>query len=263
MGQDAGMDVQLIRNATLRLRYGDIEFLVDPMLSVRHAIRAMGDAAERNPTVDLPCSIDEVVAGVDAVVVSHLHPDHFDEAAFGVVPRDLPVYCQPGDGEQLAAAGFDVTEVAAPVMVGDVEIAPVDGQHGSGAILDRMGSVLGFVLRSPGEPTLYWAGDTVLCDPVREAITTVQPDVIITHSGGATAGGTTILMDVSDTLAVAELAPEAVVVAVHLEAVAHAPVTRAELRAAGAAAGIGTDRLVIPDDGERLTFTTPVGAPSY
>lgn len=91
---------------------------------------------------------------------------------------------------------------------------------------------------------------------------TVHPDVIITHSGGATAGGTTILMDVADTLAVAELAPEAVVVAVHLEAVAHAPVRRAELRAAGAAAGIDADRLVIPDDGERLTYSRPVGAPS-
>lgn len=248
------MDARLIRNATLRLRYGDRDILIDPMLSVRHAIRPMGDATERNPTVDLPCSIEEVLDGVDTVLVSHLHPDHFDEAAFGIVPRDLPVYCQPGDGEQLAAAGFDVTEMTGPTTLGDVEITPVAGQHGSGAILERMGSVVGFVLRSPGEPTVYWAGDTVLCDAVRDVVGRERPDVIITHSGGATAGGTTILMDVADTLAVAALAPEATVVAVHLEAVAHAPVTRSGLRDAADAAGIDRDRLAIPADGEMLSF---------
>jgi L-ascorbate metabolism protein UlaG (beta-lactamase superfamily) len=256
------MHVRLIRNATLRLRYGGTDLLIDPMLSVRRAIRAMGDSTERNPTVDLPCPIEEVIGGTEAVVVSHLHPDHFDEAAFGVVPRDLPVYCQPGDGERLAAAGFDVTELDGPVTFRDVEILPVDGRHGSGPILERMGSVLGLVLRSPGEPTLYWAGDTVLCDPVRDVISTTHPDVIITHSGGARAGGTTILMDVADTLEVARLAPKATVVAVHLEAVAHAPVTRSELRAAADAAGIDPDRLVIPDDGDTLTFSSVIGASS-
>jgi L-ascorbate metabolism protein UlaG (beta-lactamase superfamily) len=256
------MDVRLIRNATLRLRYGDQDFLIDPMLSVRHAIRPMGDAAGRNPTVDLPCSIDDVIASVDTVLVSHLHPDHFDEAAFGMVPRDLPVFCQPGDGERLATAGFDATEMTGPTTIGDAEVAPVAGQHGSGAVLDRMGSVVGLVVRSPGEPTLYWAGDTVLCDAVRDTIERERPDVIITHSGGALVGGVTILMDVADTLAVAELAPEAVVVAVHLEAVAHAPVTRAGLRAAADAAGIGRDRLMIPADGETLGFGVRSGAGS-
>jgi len=254
------MDVRLIRNATLRLRYGSRNFLIDPMLSVRHAIRPMGDATERNPTVDLPCSINEVLADVDTVLVSHLHPDHFDEAAFGIVPRSLPIFCQPGDGDRLAAAGFQVTEMVGPTTLGDVQITPVAGQHGSGAVLDRMGSVVGFVLRSPGEPTLYWAGDTVLCEAVRDNIEHERPDVIITHSGGATAGGITILMDIADTLAVADLAPDAVVVAVHLEAVAHAPVSRAELRAAADAAGIGRDRLAIPDDGEQLSFGVKVGA---
>ena len=89
------MDLQLIRNATLRLRFAGVEFLIDPMLGVKGSIRAMGDSTERNPTVDLPCPIAEVLEGVDVVLVSHMHPDHFDEAAFGVVPRDVPVFCQP------------------------------------------------------------------------------------------------------------------------------------------------------------------------
>ena len=252
------MDLQLIRNATLRLRYGGVDFLVDPMLGARHAIRPMGDSAGRNPTVDLPCPIDEVLDGVDAVIVSHLHPDHFDEAAFGVVPRQLPLLCQPGDGEKLAAAGFDVTELAGSLDHRGVEITTVAGSHGRGAVLERMGHVIGLVFRAPDEPTLYWAGDTVLTAEVGQVIEAIHPDVVVTHSGGATASGTTIIMDIADTLAVARLAPDATVVAVHLEAVAHAPVTRAALRAAADDAGIPASRLRIPADGEAITFDRAV-----
>lgn len=248
------MDLRLIRNATLRVRYGGVDFLVDPMLSVKHAIRPMGDSSERNPTVDLPCPVDEVFDGVDTVLVSHLHPDHFDEAAFGLAPRHLPLLCQPGDGERLTAAGFDVAELHGTVVHRGVTITPTGGDHGRGPVLERMGHVIGFVLRADGEPTVYWAGDTVLCDEVRSVIDRERPDVIVTHSGGATAAGTAILMDADETVEVAQLAPDATVVAVHLEAVAHAPVTRAAVRAAGDAAAIRHDRLRIPADGETITL---------
>lgn len=252
------MDVRLIRNATLRLDYGGQRFLIDPMLSVRDAIRPMGDSPERNPTVDLPVSVDEVLADVDTVLVSHMHPDHWDDAATGLVPRTLPMVCQPGDDEKLGSIGFTPRVLDAPIIVGSVEITPTDGEHGHGEVLGKMGAATGFLFRAPGEPTLYWVGDTVLCDPVRAVIADVAPDVIITHSGGARYGGDTILMDVAETLEVAALAPAATVIAVHLEAVAHAPVTRAGLRAAADAAGVSPARLVIPADGE----TVHIGAPT-
>ena len=248
------MDLRLIRNATLRLRFAGTEFLIDPMLGVRGSIRAMGDSTERNPTVDLPCSIDDVLEGVDVVLVSHLHPDHFDEAAFGVVPRDLPVFCQPGDTDRLSAAGFASTPLDGPTRIGRANVTPVAASHGSESIVERMGSVLGLVFRADDEPTLYWAGDTILCDPVRETLAVVQPNVIVTHSGGATAASQTIIMDVADTLEVAQTAPNATVIAVHLEAVGHAPVTRLALRQQATAAGIESTRLQIPADGETITI---------
>jgi hypothetical protein len=78
--------------------------------------------------------------------------------------------------------------------------------------------------------------------------------VIVTHSGGATAAGHTIIMTVADTLEVAQAAPNATVIAVHLEAVGHAPVTRLALRQQATAAGIESTRLQIPADGETITI---------
>jgi hypothetical protein len=60
-------------------------------------------------------------------------------------------------------------------------------------------------------------------------------------------------MDVADTLEVAQTAPSATVIAVHLEAVGHAPVTRQGLRQAASAAGIDSAQLRIPGDGETIT----------
>ena len=45
----------------------------------------------QNPMVDLPEPIEDIIAGVDTVIVSHLHADHFDEVAKERLPKDLPI----------------------------------------------------------------------------------------------------------------------------------------------------------------------------
>jgi hypothetical protein len=111
---------------------------------------------------------------------------------------------------------------------------------------------MGFLLSAPGEPTLYWAGDTVLIPEVLDVIDKERPDVIITHSGGANIGGTLLIMDDVQTVQLAQHAKKSVVVAVHLEALDHSPVTRAQLRATANAAGIRESELLIPSDGQEL-----------
>jgi hypothetical protein len=58
-------------------------------------------------------------------------------------------------------------------------------------------------------------------------------------------------MDAGDVIATARAAPRATVVAVHMEAINHCLLGRAELRAAVDDAGVG-GRVLIPDDGETL-----------
>jgi hypothetical protein len=61
-------------------------------------------------------------------------------------------------------------------------------------------------------------------------------------------------MDLADTVEVALRAPEATIVAVHFEAIALCPATRAEMRAAAEDAAIPAARLLIPYDGETITI---------
>src|SRR4026208_2586672 len=99
------MQLQLIRNATLRITYHEHLFLLDPYLAPKHSQEPL-IGKSRIPLVDLPMPAEEVLAGVEMVLVSHLHPDHFDDRAQERLARHLPLYCQPGDESLITAKGF-------------------------------------------------------------------------------------------------------------------------------------------------------------
>ncbi|HEV7259796.1 MAG TPA: MBL fold metallo-hydrolase [Bosea sp. (in: a-proteobacteria)] len=248
------MQLQLVRNATLKLRYAGMTFLIDPDFGERFSRRSFTGRAP-NPMVPLPSPVEEIVAGVDLVIVSHLHADHFDDVAKASLPKDVPLICQPGNELAIRSSGFgSVTPLEAPLRLGTIVIEPQPAQHGTGSVVETMGPVMGFSLQAAGEPTLYWCGDSVLYPPLAAAVAAADPDVIVTHSGGALWDGTLIIMDAQQTVDLARAAPRATVVATHLEALDHCTVSRDALRDHAAKAGIGPDRLRIPLDGEVVTI---------
>lgn len=251
------MRLQLLRNATLKLVYAGRTLLIDPDFGPLHS-RPSFTGKSANPMVELPEPIESILAGVDQIIVSHLHSDHFDSVAKERIPKTLPITCRPGDEDKIAAAGFQsVTPVECFQRLGSIVLKRVAAQHGSGPVVEKMGPVMGFSLEAPGEPTLYWAGDSILYPPLLEAVAATAPDVIVTHSCGALWDGTLIVMDAEQTLALCEAAPEATVIATHMEALDHATVSRAALRNAADEHGISPDRLLIPRDGETIEIKVP------
>ncbi len=245
------MKLTLVRSATLLLRFGDTCLLVDPMLAEAGAYPPVAGAADQrpNPLVPLPLPAEEVAGSADAVVVTHLHGDHFDQAAGELLSKDVPLLCQPGDEQALAERGFrDVRPVQEAASFDGLELVRTGGRHGHGELADQLGPVSGFVFRAPGEPSVYVAGDTVWCDDVAEVLSAHRPDVTVVNAAGARLGDSEpIVMTPADVAATARHAPWTRIVAVHLEALNHCPVTRAELRSAHPA-------VLVPEDGEELLF---------
>lgn len=249
------MNIQLIRNATMKISYAGHTILTDPMLSEKGAFRSFAGIAA-NPTVGLPMTVEEILQDVDVTLISHLHPDHFDEAAAEILPKNMVIFCQPEDQLRLQEMGFTNTRAMdISILWKGITMTRTGGRHGSGKILERLGTVSGFVLQAPGEPTVYWIGDSIWCEPVVEAIATHKPDIIISHSGGATLPGfDPIIMDGPQTLRTLTAAPNAVVVAIHMEALDHCTVSRTMLRRMADGVGIAASRLRIPENGNILTF---------
>ncbi|NPV89981.1 MAG: MBL fold metallo-hydrolase [Firmicutes bacterium] len=249
------MKMRLIRHATHIVWTGGKSFLIDPMLSEPGAMAPIPDVPNPsgNPLVPLPAGLPEVL-GVDAVIVSHVHRDHFDDAAMGLLPKDLPLFCQPGDEEKIAAAGFtDVRPVADSLAWEGVVVSRTGGRHGTGKIGEMMGRVSGFVLASEGEPSIYVAGDTIWCPEVEAAIEEHDPGVIVCYAGAARfASGDPITMTKEDVGEVARKAPRAKVIVIHMESWNHCRLSRKEMKEYIEANSLG-GRVVVPGDGEWLT----------
>lgn len=249
------MQIQQIRNATLRITYAGRLFVTDPFLSLKHAIESFVGLSP-NPLTDLPCTPREVVDDIEMVILSHLHIDHFDPTAQDILPKNIPIFCQPGDEKRLAQKGFQsVMAIDRSTNWQGIKLTRAPGQHGTGIWAERMGNVSGYVFQAEKEPTVYWAGDTIWCDPVKQIVMDIHPDIIITHSCGARfPDSDPIIMDAEQTIAVCKAAPKAIVVATHMEALDHGTVSRAELRALAEKKGIQSNQLFIPADGEVLNF---------
>jgi L-ascorbate metabolism protein UlaG (beta-lactamase superfamily) len=249
------MQIQLVRSATLRIEYAQHTLLIDPYLAAKHT-RPSFAGKSPNPLVDLPCPPLEVIAGIEMVIVSHLHSDHFDPAAQDLLPKDTLILCQPEDEQSISAKGFrNIMPVKQQIDWEAIIIARTPCEHGSGEVLQEMGNASGFLFHTQNEPTVYWAGDTIWCEAVASVISEYQPDVIITHSCGAVWGPQVlIVMDAAQTVAVCRAAPNNIVIATHMDSLDHATVSRQALREYATAHSIRPEQLRIPLDGERIVL---------
>jgi L-ascorbate metabolism protein UlaG (beta-lactamase superfamily) len=250
-------DLRLLRHATLRLEYADTTLLVDPMLAEAGATPPIQNSPNdrRNPLVDLPEGVDPDDLAFDALLVTHLHDDHLDDAAKGRLPgHGGPTLCQPEDAAELRETGFeDVRPVEGSLELDDVTVRRTPAQHGHGDLAEAMAPVSGFVLEAPGEPTVYHAGDTVWYEGVAETLDRFDPDAVVANAGAAQfTEGRPITMTAEDVVTLCE-ATDAHVVADHMDAINHCLLTREDLRAALSAAGLA-ERVSIPADGESVSL---------
>ena len=148
---DGVLSVTMVRCSTLLLSCGGLTLLTDPWFGMH----LRGLPCLRRPGLavgDLP--------PLDALLVSHLHPDHFDRRAVASL-RPLPrALFPPGALERVdVPPGAEWSELAAweSTRVGDVEVTAVPGPH----TLPGPDEV-NFVVHFPGYGAVFFGGDAKL-----------------------------------------------------------------------------------------------------
>jgi len=128
---------------------GGRRFLTDPFLRDR-----LGPLRRRGDPVDLAA-----IGNVDAVLLSHAHPDHFDRQSLRSLAGDPVVIVPSGLGRVVERMGFVTQELAADdrTVVGGVEVVAVPAHHGRWP-RHPTATTLGFLVG--GSPSVYFAGDT-------------------------------------------------------------------------------------------------------
>lgn len=256
--------VQLIRSATIKVSLGGTTFLIDPMLAEKGAFSGFPESmnmSQRNPMVELPFPVEEVLK-CDAIILTHTHVDHWDEEARRVVPKDHLIFVNNEEERcQVEADGFTNVRVMqdGEVFKG-VTLFRANGNHGSDEILnsymgDFLGHPMGVIFEREGCKTVYVVGDTVWIPEVSERIQKFKPGVIVLNTGNAMMAewSSSIIMGGPDFIRAYREAPDAAIVAVHMDGFNHCVLHRPELRLLTQRLGMDP-RSLIPADGEVLVF---------
>lgn len=267
--RESSHQIQQIRNATIKVTYEETTFLIDPMLADQGAYPGFPNTYRselRNPLVGLPMAAEDVIEGTDAVIVTHTHLDHWDDAAQKLLPKSIPLFVQnAADAEMIRSQGFqDVRILDDQAEFGGVTLHKTGGQHGSDTLYavpelaKALGEVMGVIFEAEGRKTTYVVGDTVWRDEVVQSLERFQPDVVVLNAGAAEFNGfegegDPIIMGKEDTLRVHRALPDADIVAVHMDAVNHMTLSREELTEFVQSEGID-EQVLIPADGEILSF---------
>lgn len=250
------MKFQLIRHATMLLEINDKKLLIDPIFSEKGTMPAIESVPNqnKNPLVDLPVPIESLI-DCDAVLITHMHHDHFDEKAADLLPKEIQIFCQSEDEIRIRNFGFkNVSPINKSVQWENIKITRTKGEHGHGIIKKRMAPVSGYVLQTDNEPSIYITGDTVWCAPIEKILDNYKPDIIISFCGEARfSKGKAITMDAEDIIMLCKKLLFAKVIAVHMEAWNHCRLQRNQLLEFAIQNNI-FGQLYIPKDGENLTF---------
>lgn len=258
------MKIKQIRNATLIVTYGGKKFLVDPMLGKKGAYPPFAGTHNQhlnNPTVELPVPMEEIL-DVDAVIVTHIHLDHFDPAAMKLIPKDMKMFAQNNkEADQMKEEGFENVEVLKEEgsLFEGVKLIKTPAKHYSHeSILERYrrgntaDEACGVIFNNSLEKSLYIMGDTVWYDGIKDVLDKYTPEVIAVNAGNAQLlDGRYLIMSKEDFLEATKAAPNAQFLATHMEGVNHLMVSRKDL-GEYAKKNEFDHRLSIPADGETL-----------
>lgn len=257
------MKIHQIRNATILIDCGDLRLLVDPMLMDKNTLPPLRlfKRRGRNPVVALPENARALLDQATHCLITHFrkgHFDHLDKAAVKWLrERELPVLCTPGDADVLAKKGLRTMPLkrsfAEPqdLLGGTIQLTPC--RHGKGLVGLFMEHGVGYFIRLPGEPSVLVTGDTILTPQLAAFVLSHKPDIVVAPAGGARFDiGGKIIMDAGDMVALAKLTPGKIV-ANHIGAISHCPVSRADVEQCARQAGL-QGRIFAPADGEALAF---------
>ena len=262
------MKFRHIRNATVKIEYGGKTWLIDPFFGDINCLPPFAGKSA-NPIVPLPMSIEEIIKDVDYVLITHLHPDHFDRRAQETIPKSIPFLVQKEDYPTVKELGFqNIDIINNSKTIGNINISRVDAQHGEGDILRVMGTVSGYILEADKEETVYITGDTIWCDSVKKIMDIFNPKIIICNAGGNTFEPETnpfkafvdlerthkVIMGEGDVLKLLDYKVDTIIVAVHIGALDHETLSRDGLRSFLSTKNVNMDRIYVPEDGETIAF---------
>jgi len=231
------LKIHHIRNATMVLETEKEVILIDPMLGaqgIMPSFTLFRHKARKNPTVPLPGNTNILLEKVTHCLITHQHPDHIDSTAVAfLIEKNIPVTCSVKDKKAFQKRGLNVVQSLKyweqqAFLGGTIEGIPA--KHGYGFVAKPMGNVIGFFLKLPNQKSIYLSSDTIYTTAVDTVLSEYNPDISVLATGAAQFDlFKQLIMNVDDILKFVKNS-SGKVIANHMEAINHCPLTRIKLK---------------------------------
>ena len=248
-----------IRNATTKLIYNGVTILVDPFLAPKAYYPGFDGAPtpeqkkQRVPLVDLPMSIEEIIKDLEVVIITHTHYDHWDEWAAKEIPKNVTIFVQnESDKKIVQGQGFkDARIVGNNTPFKGISITKIKAHHAPKGM--NFDECMGFILKAPGQKTIYFTGDTIWFDQVENALKNHKPDIIIINGADTRyewfSGST--MMGPEDIKKMYKMCKDSIIIPVHMDSYPHCTYTTKTMKKFVEEHKF-QDRVIVPVDGEKF-----------
>ncbi len=221
--------LQFVGTATTVLRLGAFTLLTDPNFLHRGERAYLGRGLFSKRLTEPALGIDELPP-LDAVLLSHLHGDHWDRRARAGLDRSLPILTTRHAARRLRLQGFDhavaLDTWASHRMERGTEtltVTSLPGRHAPGPASRVLPPVMGSLLEHRGSPgatpfRIYVTGDTLFVPELRQiSDRSPEPDAMVVHLGGTRILGLLVTMDAVQGADLLELMNPRVTVPIHFD----------------------------------------------
>ncbi len=206
MSTDSGHSLTFVGTATTIIRLGSFTVLTDPNFLHRGQRAYLGKGLWSRRLTDPALGVPDLPP-LDAVVLSHLHGDHFDRIARRELDRSVPLVTTQHAARRLARSGFETCGLATweswKLTTADetLTVESMPGIHARGLLRTLLPPVMGSLLTYEGPAgtpsyTIYVSGDTLTgdhLDTIRERCPHI--DAAVVHLGGTRVLFSTVTMD--------------------------------------------------------------------
>jgi L-ascorbate metabolism protein UlaG (beta-lactamase superfamily) len=256
---------QFVGTATTLIRLGGFTVLTDPNFLHRGQRAYLGKGLWSRRLTE-PAMTPADLPRIDAVVLSHLHGDHFDRVARRELPKTPPLITTPPAARKLRRSGFltfGLHTWQQHVLLKEEETLVVEALpavHARGPMRALLPPVMGSLLTHERDGVVrqvYISGDTLTGDHLRE-IHDRHPDIDvgIVHLGGTRVLWQTVTMDGAMGVEWVRAVRPEVVIPVHYDdyGVFRSPLSDfvGELERAGT-----PTRLLLPARGDTVSLEVP------
>jgi N-acyl-phosphatidylethanolamine-hydrolysing phospholipase D len=257
---------QWIGGPTYILQLGSFRILADPMLA------PAGDSAfilKKDPmTGRLNAPVKRLVspapfdtAGIDLLMISHLHADHMDQQARDLLQKSLPVILPPSNVEMIKSWGF--MHATGLEWNSDLQfqkgeevlhIIAVRAMHAAEPLNTELGKVNGYIIEyKNGDEVyrIYWTGDTIWFDDIKQFKQYGSISLLLPHLGAVGAGSSLGRrgLNAAETIRMINALHPALTIPVHHTTFSHyrEPISVLQQQAARLPRGA---QLLIPEEGK-------------